>query len=39
MKIFFIQYQTKTYGKNTSYNIVDFRIKRASVFNYKGQLF
>jgi len=35
----FIPYLTSTYGKNTVYNFVDFRIKRAGTFNYRGRAF
>ncbi len=35
---FFIPYHTRTYGENGVYNFVDFRIKRAGTFNYRGRL-
>ena len=37
--IFFILYCTKTYGENTIYIFVDFRIKRACRANYRGATF
>ena len=39
LKIFFIPYHTRTYGENAVYIFVDFRIKRAGTFNYRGRAF
>ena len=35
----FIAVGIRDYGKNSVYNFVDFRIKRAGTFNYGGRLF
>jgi hypothetical protein len=39
LKNFFIAVRVRTYGKNAVYNFVDFRIKRAGMFNYGGAAF
>jgi hypothetical protein len=39
LKIFFIPYPSKTYGKKAVYNFVDFRIKSAGSSNYGGLTF
>jgi len=39
LKIFFIPCPISTYVKNTVYNFVDFRIKRADSSNYGGRVF
>ena len=36
---FFILYHTRTYGENSVYIYVDFRIKRAGWANYRGATF
>jgi len=39
IRIFFISCWKSTYSKNTTYNFVDFRIKRAGSFNSRGAAF
>jgi nicotinamide riboside transporter PnuC len=38
-KYIFIPYHIRTYGENGVYIFVDFRIKHAGWFNYRGRAF